>query len=178
MAQNIQLFRPREGFPTHQWLITRNKQITDKYYDEAKTRTRQKRVETDTWRSLGCRTTPLEHWSKIKPTAEPRHWKLPSRTPRHWKLPSTIAQPNHPLLNKQLQSVFTCLSPLRLGQHCSQTIQKLFCNNLPDDPTSSCPSMSEINIDLNGVLKLLSKLNQGKAAGQNSIKYKIRNEIL
>ena len=36
-------------------------------------RTRQKqRVVTDTWRSLGCRTTPLEHWSKRKPTVEPR----------------------------------------------------------------------------------------------------------
>ena len=35
-------------------------------------RTRQKRVATDTWRSLGCRTPPLEHWSKRKPTVEPR----------------------------------------------------------------------------------------------------------
>ena len=35
-------------------------------------RTRQKRVATDTWRSLGCRTTPLEHWSRRKPTVEPR----------------------------------------------------------------------------------------------------------
>ena len=35
-------------------------------------RTRHKqRVATDTWRSLGCRTTPLEHWSKRKPTVEP-----------------------------------------------------------------------------------------------------------
>ena len=32
---------------------------------------RQKqRVATDTWRSLGCRTTPLEHWRKRKPTVE------------------------------------------------------------------------------------------------------------
>ena len=72
MAQNIQLFGPREGFLTHQWIITENKSITDKYYDEAKMRTRQKRVATDTWRSLGCRTTPLEHWGKRKPTVEPR----------------------------------------------------------------------------------------------------------
>ena len=35
-------------------------------------RTRQKRVATDIWRSLGCRTTPLEHWSRRKPTVEPR----------------------------------------------------------------------------------------------------------
>ena len=33
-------------------------------------RTRQKRVAIDTWRSLGCPTTPLEHWSKRKPTVE------------------------------------------------------------------------------------------------------------
>ena len=34
-------------------------------------RTRQKQcVATDTWRSLGCRTTPLELWSKRKPTVE------------------------------------------------------------------------------------------------------------
>ena len=32
----------------------------------------KQRVATDTWRSLGCRTTPLEHWSKRKTTAEPR----------------------------------------------------------------------------------------------------------
>ena len=36
-------------------------------------RTRQKqRVATNTWRSLGCRTKPQEHWSKRKPTVEPR----------------------------------------------------------------------------------------------------------
>ena len=38
-------------------------------------RTRQKCVATDTWRSLGCRTTPLEHWSRRKPTVEP-HFDL------------------------------------------------------------------------------------------------------
>ena len=36
-------------------------------------RTRQKQsVATDTWRSLKCRTTPLEHWSKRKATVEHR----------------------------------------------------------------------------------------------------------
>ena len=55
MAQNIQLFGPRGGFLTNQWIILGNKLITDKYYDEAKMRTRQKRVATDNWRSLGCR---------------------------------------------------------------------------------------------------------------------------
>ena len=75
------------------------------------------------------------------------------------------------LLNKQFQSVFSCLiSPLRLGQLCTQTIQSLFHDNLPDNLKSSCPSMPEINIDLNEVLKLLSKLNPGKAAGPDLIK--------
>ena len=45
MAQNIQLFGPRVGFLTHQWIITGNKYITDKCYDETKMRTRQKRVK-------------------------------------------------------------------------------------------------------------------------------------
>ena len=72
IAQNIQLFGPREGFLTHQWIITGNKYITDKYYDKAKTRTRQESVATDTRRASGCRTTPREHWSKRKPTVEPR----------------------------------------------------------------------------------------------------------
>ena len=57
MAQNIQLFGPHEVFLTHQWIITGNKYITDKYYDETEMRTRQKRVATDTWRSLGYRAT-------------------------------------------------------------------------------------------------------------------------
>ena len=35
-------------------------------------RTRQERVATDTRRSPGCRTTPLQHWSKRKPAVEPR----------------------------------------------------------------------------------------------------------
>ena len=80
MAQNLQLFGPREGFLTHQRIITGNKYITDQYYDETKMMIRQKqRVATDTWRSLGCRTTPLEHWCKRKPTVEP--WRAKQLTP-------------------------------------------------------------------------------------------------
>ena len=67
------LFVPREGVLTHQWIIKGNKQITDKHYDATKMRKRQKQhVATDTWRSLGCRTTPLEHWSKRNQAVEPR----------------------------------------------------------------------------------------------------------
>ena len=48
MAQNMQLFGPREGFLTHRWIISGNKQITDKYYDETKIRTRQKQHHWNT----------------------------------------------------------------------------------------------------------------------------------
>ena len=74
MVQNIQLFSPSEGFLTHQWIITGNKsQINTMIKKKKKMRTRQKQqVATDIWRSAGCPTTPLEHWSKRKPTVEPR----------------------------------------------------------------------------------------------------------
>ena len=96
MAQNLQLFGPRGGFLTHQWIITWNKWITDKYYDEAKMRTRQKRVATDTWRSLGCRTTPLEHWSRRKPTVEPRWAKQQTKKlrPKPTKINSFMSGPS------------------------------------------------------------------------------------
>ena len=97
MAQNIQLFGPREGFLTHQWIIAGNKQITDKYYDETKMRTRQKqRVATDTWRILGCRTTPLEHWGKRKPTVEPRWAKQQTKRlrPQPTKINSFMSGPS------------------------------------------------------------------------------------
>ena len=81
------------------------------------------------------------------------------------------------LLNKQFQFEFTRLSGLRLGQLCTQTIQSLFHDNLPDDLKSSCPSMPETDTDLNGVLKLLSKLNPGKAAGPDSIQPIVLKEL-
>ena len=68
----------------------------DKYYDEAKMRTRQKRVATDTWRSLGCRTTPLEHWSRRKPTVEPRWAKQQTKKlrPKPIKINSFMSGPS------------------------------------------------------------------------------------
>ena len=55
-------------------------------------RTRQKCVATDTWRSLGCRTTPLEHWSRRKPTVEPRWAKQQTKKlrPKPTKINSFI----------------------------------------------------------------------------------------
>ena len=42
----------------------------------------------DTWRSLGCRKTLLEHWSKRKPTVEPRWAK--QQTKKLWPQPTKI----------------------------------------------------------------------------------------
>ena len=58
------------------------------------------------------------------------------------------------LLNRQFQSVFTCLSRLRLGQLCIQTVQSLYEKNLPNNLQPLCPPMPEIHIDLNGIIKL------------------------
>ena len=59
-------------------------------------RTRQKRVATDTWRSLGCRTTPLEHWSRRKPTVEPRWAKQQTKKlrPKPTKINSFMSGPS------------------------------------------------------------------------------------
>ena len=54
-------------------------------------RTRQKCVATDTWRSLGCRTSPLEHWSRRKPTVEPRWAKQQTKKLR--PKPTKIERP-------------------------------------------------------------------------------------
>ena len=74
------------------------------------------------------------------------------------------------LLNSQFQSVFSRLSPLRLGQLCIQNIHNKFQENVPEDINPICPAMPEIKVDLNGVLKLLSNLKPDKAAGPDSIK--------
>ena len=59
-------------------------------------RTRQKCVATDTWRSLGCRTTPLEHWSRRKPTIEPRWAKQQTKKlrPKPTKINSFMSGPS------------------------------------------------------------------------------------
>ena len=74
------------------------------------------------------------------------------------------------LLNSQFQTVFSRLSPLKLGQLCTKKIHNFFQENIPENITPLCSTMPEIKIDLNGVLKLLSSLKPDKAAGPNSIK--------
>ena len=84
------------------------KQITYKYYDEAKMRTRQKCVATDTWRSL-------ERWSKRKPTVEPPWAKQQTKTlrPKPTKIHSfmsgpSLRRPTHRRAIKEGSKVINC----------------------------------------------------------------------
>ena len=61
------------------------------------------------------------------------------------------------LLNSQFQSVFSCLSLLKLGQLCTKKIHNFFQENIPENITPLCSTMTEIKIDHNGVLKIIIK---------------------
>ena len=80
------------------------------------------------------------------------------------------------LLNLQFQSVFSQLSPLRLGQLCIDKIQELF-ENIPQNLKCKYPLMPEIRTDENGILKLLSNLKVDKAAGPDDIKPIVLKEL-
>ena len=43
------------------------------------------------------------------------------------------------LLNSQFQSVFSCLSPLKLGQLCTKKIHNFFQENIPENITPYVP---------------------------------------
>ena len=71
--------------------------------------TRQKqRVATDNRRSSGCRKTPLEHWSKRKPTVEPRWAKQQTKKlrPQPTKINSFMSGPSLSLTPDPIP--FTC----------------------------------------------------------------------
>ena len=94
-------------------------------------RTRQKCVATDTWRFLGCRTTPLEHWSRRKPTVEPRWAKQQTKKIR----------PNLFILVSWGRSFLVCC----LAHWGSTVLFFLVCSSVPvvlfDTPgISRCPS--------------------------------------
>ena len=84
-------------------------------------RTRQKRIATDTWRSLGCRTTPLEHWSRRKPTVEPRWAKQQTKKlrPKPTKINSFMSGPSLSL---------TPDPPLK--SDCKQPLSKPACHKI------------------------------------------------
>ena len=85
------------------------------------------------------------------------------------------------ILNRQFQSVFSQLAPLKLGQICLDKLQQYFNQNIPEKFKCKYPQMPEIDYNLNGIIKLLSNLRPDKAAGPDEIKpvvlRELRNEI-
>ena len=85
------------------------------------------------------------------------------------------------IINRQFQSVFSQLSPLRHGHICIENLQHYFGQNVPDQFKCSYLTVPEITIDLNGIVKLLSNLKPNKVAGPDEIKPSVlkalRNEI-
>ena len=81
------------------------------------------------------------------------------------------------LLNKQFQSVFSQLSPLKLSQLCIDKLQDYFSGRIPKKFQCNYPKMPEIIIDLKGILKLLSNLNPDKAPGPDGIKPIVLKEL-
>ena len=72
------------------------------------------------------------------------------------------------LLNKQFQSVFSQLSPLKLSQLCIDKLQDYFSGRIPKKFQCNYPKMPEIIIDLKGILKLLSNLNPPQALTESN----------
>ena len=103
-------------------------------------RTRLKRAATHTWRSLGCRTTPLKHWSKRKPTVEPRWAKQRTKKLRPhfcisaeiWLLPADLrhlsvnSSNHHTQASNSIISVFltNCSVSIVRGLLCNLTLLK------------------------------------------------------
>ena len=73
------------------------------------------------------------------------------------------------ILNRQFQSVFSQLSPLKLGQICIDKLQLYFNQHLPDKLKCNYSQMPDICIYLNSITKLLSNLRPDKAAGPDEI---------
>ena len=80
------------------------------------------------------------------------------------------------LLNNQFQSIFTPKSPFTLKQMCSQKVQDLqesgyiSPESVPNEARNKYHNMQEINISVNGIMKLLQGLKPDKAPGPDRIK--------
>ena len=99
-------------------------------------RTRQKRVATDTWRYLGCRTTPLENWSKRKPTVEPQWAKQqtkklrPKPTKINSFMPGAIIESDARPTGVQLKRETKLLTGLNTKHADCRIIFEAFIENL------------------------------------------------
>ena len=87
------------------------------------------------------------------------------------------------LCNQQFQSVFTKKSPLSLSRLAQMKVQDLVDGgsippeSIPDPYLNSTPVMPDIDMSLNGLLKLLKNLKPGKAAGPDKLKPLLLKEL-
>ena len=85
--------------------------------------------------------------------------------------------------NNQFQSVFTPKEPLTLSRLCTMKVQDLVDEGLlnpesvPAGSLNPTPPMDEFNISVGGILKLLKKLNPGKAADPDKLKPLLLGEL-
>ena len=90
---------------------------------------------------------------------------------------SSINEEKANILNRQFQSVFSQLSPLKLGQICTDKLQQYFNRNIPDTFKCSYTQMPDININLNGIIKFLFNLRPDKAVGPGEIRPIVLREL-
>ena len=87
------------------------------------------------------------------------------------------------IFNQQFNSVFTPKEPLSLSRLAKMRVQDLSnagglpSDTIPDRQQDSKTNMPEIDISLNGLLKLLHKLKPGKAAGPDMLKPLLLREL-
>ena len=95
-------------------------------------------------------------------------------------IPGTVGKAH----NKQFHSVFTPKSPLSLARLSQMKVQDSVDSGLMDPATippeylTTTPVLSDIDISLNGILKLLNNLKPGKAAGPDKLRPLLLKELL
>ena len=119
---------------------------------------------------------PKKLFSLIKNSRQDAQGVTPLNDPRTNQT-SSINKEKANILNRQFQSVFSQLSPLKLGQICTDKLQQYFNRNVPDKFKCSYPQMPDININLNGIIKLLYNLRPDKAAGPDEIRPIVLREL-
>ena len=77
---------------------------------------------------------------------------------------------NANLLNKQFLPVISPLSPIKLGQLCIDNLHDFFSERERFQCSYMYLKMHEININLNGILKILSKVNGQQWPGTDAIR--------
>ena len=128
----------------------------------------------------GSGFSPKKHFSLIKNSRQDNGGISTLKDSENTLHSGNVKRAN--LLISQFQSVFSRLSPLKLGQLCAKKIHNFYQENIPEiytppPPPPLCSTMPEIKIDLNGVLKILSNLKPEMAAKPDSIKLVVLKQL-